>query len=137
MLAHRLGRVLIVGMVLATATAALGTTPALARIKKPGLDSLSQECFRVQTESDKLVAEYKDATNERREEILTELRRLGSYWRAAGCQELFGDISKLEVDLRRDDFRAPPPSSLSSGDEGAPTGGGGDEPGEPEPVFLY
>ena len=136
MLAHRLSRVLIVGMLFVTATASL-TAPAMARIKKPGLDSLSQECFRVQTESDKLVAEYKDATNARREEILTELRRLGSYWIAAGCRDLFGDISKFQ--RLKDDFRAPPPTSLSSGDDsgdGSTTNGGNDQPSEPGPVLL-
>ncbi|HEY9011515.1 MAG TPA: hypothetical protein VIN06_10885 [Devosia sp.] len=78
----------------------------MARISKPGLDSLSQECFRVQTESDKLVAEYKNASNARREQILVELRKLGSYWIAAGCKALFGDISKLQR-LPGNDYRVP------------------------------
>ncbi len=137
MLAHRLSRVLIVGVLFATATASLGTAPAMARIKKPGLDSLSQECFRVQNESDKLRAEYKDATNARREDILTELRKLGSYWIAAGCRDLFGSIAKFEV--RGNDYRAPPPTSLSSdgdsGGGGSTTSGGSSPPSEPAPLF--
>jgi hypothetical protein len=131
MLAHRLSRVLIVGVLFASVTASLGTAPAMARIKKPGLDSVSQECFRVQTASDKLIAEYKNASNARRDEILTELRKLGSYWRAAGCQALFGNIAK--VVLPTNDFHAPPASlsSVGAGDGGSTPAGGSHQSTEP------
>jgi hypothetical protein len=135
MLTHRLSRVLSVGLAFAIATTSFATTPAMARIKKPGLDSLSQECFRVQTESDKLVAEYKDASNARREQILVELRELGSYWIAAGCKALFGDISKLQ---RRplNDYRVPESLVDGAGGSDAPLGGGSNVPSDPGP-FLY
>ena len=115
----------------------LATSPALARIKKPGLDSLSQECFRVQTAADALRAEYKNegTTNARREDILTELRKLGSYWIAAGCRDLFGDMSKFSK-VTPDAIAPEPPRSLldsgdSSSDSNESGGGGSDWPDGP------
>lgn len=97
----------------------LATSPALARIKKPGLDSLSMECFRVQSEADALRAEYRNenTTNARREDILTELRSLGSYWIAAGCRKLYGDISKF-TKVDPGDLAQPPRSLIDSRDSG-------------------
>jgi hypothetical protein len=106
MLTHNLNSVLIAGMAVVIAATSLAATPALARIKKPGLDSLSQECFRVQNEADALRAEYKDTSMDRREQILVELRALGSYWIAAGCRDLFGDISKFGR-LPTTDYKVP------------------------------
>lgn len=96
----------------------MATSPALARIKKPGLDSISQECFRVQSEADALRAEYKNeaTTNARREDILTDLRKLGSYWIAAGCRDLFGDMSRFSKATPDDIAPQPPKSLLDSGD---------------------
>lgn len=112
----------------------LATSPALARIKKPGLDSLSQECFRVQTAADGLRAEYRNeaTTNARREDILTELRKLGSYWIAAGCRALFGDMSKFSKVTPNDIAPEPPKSLLDSRDSNS-------EPDDAPPteIFLY
>jgi hypothetical protein len=114
----------------------LATSPALARIKKPGLDSLSQECFRVQTEADGLRAEYRNeaTTNARREDILTELRKLGSYWIAAGCRDLFGDMSKFSKVTPNDIAPQPPKSLLDSRDSDSSS-----EPDDAPPteIFLY
>jgi hypothetical protein len=52
----------------------VASSPALARIKGPVLDSLSFQCLQLQNKSDALIAEYKNATNARREEILTGVR---------------------------------------------------------------
>jgi hypothetical protein len=106
MLKHNLNSVLIAGMAVVITATSLAATPALARIKKPGLDSISQECFRVQTEADALRAEYRDTSMERREQILVELRALGSYWIAAGCRDQFGDISKF-TRLPTTDYKVP------------------------------
>lgn len=110
----------------------LATSPALARIKKPGLDSLSIECFRVQSEADALRAEYRNenTTNDRREDILTELRALGSYWIAAGCRKLYGDISKFTKVDPGDLAPEPPRSLLDSNDSG---GSSSDDPGSDWP----
>jgi hypothetical protein len=75
----------------------VASSPALARIKGPVLDSLSFQCLQLQNKSDALIAEYKNATNARREEILTELRNNGRVWREIGCQAVYGNIAMIRL----------------------------------------
>jgi hypothetical protein len=134
MLKHNLNSVLIAGMAVVITATSLAVTPALARIKKPGLDSISQECFRVQNEADALRAEYRDTSMDRREQILVELRALGSYWIAAGCREQFGDISKFGR-LPTNDYKVP--ESIVDGGGSSPAPQVKTEQAAPGPIFVF
>jgi hypothetical protein len=70
-------------------------SPSQARMKNPELNSLGAACWDLQSTNDRLIAEYKNATNERREELLQQIRNNGRTWRQIGCQGAYGDISKL------------------------------------------
>lgn len=70
-------------------------SPSLARMKNPELNSLGAACWDLQSQNDKLIAEYKNASNERREELLQQIRNNGRTWRQIGCQGAYGDISML------------------------------------------
>jgi hypothetical protein len=84
---------------LALGIGTLANDSAAAKPVPRGRTSLHYECRRVQNEANNLLDEYKrDSTSaERRDEILAELRAIGSYWRAAGCQAAFGDIVGLQI----------------------------------------
>ena len=70
-------------------------SPSQARMKNPELNSLGAACWDLQTQNDKLIAEYKNASNARREELLQQIRNNGRTWRQIGCQGAYGDISML------------------------------------------
>jgi hypothetical protein len=85
--------ILALAMGAALAAGSLGVAvPAEARVNGPRLDSLSIGCGALQDEADRLIAEYKNASNARREEILARLRNIGSDWHAI-CKGVFGSIS--------------------------------------------
>jgi hypothetical protein len=67
--------------------------PAAAERVPPGGDSFQQGCRAIQDYTDGLIAEYKTASDARREEILAELRNWGMTWIQIGCRAVFGDIS--------------------------------------------
>lgn len=97
----------------------LAPAEAQARINGPVLDSFSAGCLMLQNKGDALIAEYKNATNARREEILQELRNNGRDWINIGCRAVFGDISRMVI-LPKHDFdiggiNIRPPMSLSDG----------------------
>ena len=79
----------------------LAPSPALARINGPVGDTFSAGCLTLQNKGDALIAEYKNASNERREQILAELRSNGTTWRQIGCQAVFGDISRIVLPGKR------------------------------------
>ena len=97
----------------------LAPVEAQARINGPVLDSFSAGCLMLQNKSDALIAEYKNATNARREEILQELRNNGRDWINLGCRAVFGDISRMVIldPPNRDigGLNTRPPLSLSDG----------------------
>ena len=70
-------------------------------------------CDWLRARADQLFDEAKDPTlsDKRRREILTELREIGSAWKAGGCQAVYGDIVKIL-----------PRQPLNTG-EAAPSGG--------------
>jgi hypothetical protein len=116
-------------------------TEAQARVKGPVFDSFSAGCLSLQTESDGLVAEYKNASEARREEILAKLRNIGQTWIDIGCKAVFGDISLMVLTphglrngITKDMLVAPPadPAPDHPQPETAPAGKtGGDG------IFLY
>lgn len=79
------------------AAIALSPVQAYARINGAVFDSFSLECLALQNKGDRLRAEYRNASNARREEILAELRSNGMTWIQIGCRGVFGDISKHVV----------------------------------------
>ena len=79
----------------------LAPGPAFARISGPVGDTFSAGCLTLQNKGDALIAEYKNASNERREQILAELRSNGTTWRQIGCQAVFGDISRIVLPGKR------------------------------------
>ncbi len=100
-------------------TAALLPSVAYARINGPVGDTFSAGCLMLQNKGDALIAEYKNATNARREEILQELRNNGRDWINIGCRAVFGDISRMVI-LPKHNFdvggrNMSPPASLSDG----------------------
>jgi hypothetical protein len=128
--------------VIATSFVLTLSEPAFARIKGPALDSFSAGCLALQTAGDQLIAEYKNASNARREEILQQLRNNGRTWREIGCQAVFGDISRLVLTPGglRNGITWDMLNQSSSGGSGAKHD---DSPKEPETggtagdVFLY
>jgi hypothetical protein len=70
-------------------------SPSQARMSNPELNSLGAACWNLQSQNDKLMAEYKNASNERREELLQQIRNNGRTWRQIGCQGAYGDISRI------------------------------------------
>lgn len=64
-------------------------------MNNPELNSLGAVCWNLQSQNDKLIAEYKNASNERREELLQQIRNNGRKWRQIGCQGAYGDISRI------------------------------------------
>ena len=77
------------------AGASTAVTPAAARVNGPVFDSFSAGCLSLQNDSDSLVGEYKNATPARREEIIGQLRNIGSTWNQIGCKAVFGSISMI------------------------------------------
>jgi hypothetical protein len=69
-------------------------TPASAQPVGPGIDGVSIACRSLQSQADGLIAEYgdEDTTNDRRGEILDELRSIGTSWIQIGCKAAFGNI---------------------------------------------
>ena len=69
--------------------------PALAAPIPPGGDSHQRGCRALQTDAERLVEEYgrPGTTNQRRAEILEDLRNIGRDWRDTGCRARFGDIA--------------------------------------------
>lgn len=105
--------VLMAGAVLLAALAL--STQAEARVKGPALDSFTAGCLSLQNDSDGLIAEYKNASMARREEILAKLRNIGQTWIDIGCKAVFGDISLLVLTphglrngIMKDQLVAPP-----------------------------
>lgn len=84
-------------------------TPALADRVGPGLDGMSIQCRGMQGQADGLIAEYGDpsTSNDRRGEILTELREIGSDWIAIGCRAAFGNIEIVLPPVNRGVPHAP------------------------------
>lgn len=124
-------------------------SPSQARMTHPEVNSLGAACWQMQQKGDRLIAEYKNATNERREAILQELRNNGRDWRAAGCQAAYGDISKLVLtpgglrngitwDMMAQGSAATSDGGSSGADTGAAGGGGGGmSDGGGGGIFLY
>ena len=112
-------------------------SPSQARMKNPELKSLGAACWDLQSQNDRLIAEYKNASNQRREELLQQIRNNGRTWRQIGCQGAYGDISMLVLTpggLRNGitwdmlTQSSDGPSSRGDNHNSAPDGGG---------VFLY
>jgi hypothetical protein len=83
----------------------------VARRPIEGGDSLAIECRRQRNRADELIAEYgrSGTTEERRQDIISELREIGRNWRTLGCQDEFGPIV-LELgrlDIRQDAVGVP------------------------------
>jgi hypothetical protein len=68
---------------------------ALARRPIEGHDSLAIACRSLRDRADGLIAEYgREGTSAaRRQEIISELRNIGSDWNTIGCRDSFGDIA--------------------------------------------
>ncbi len=60
-------------------------------------DSHQRACRALQDKGNALIAEYKDASNERRGEILNELQNNGKTWVDIGCKARYGSISLEEL----------------------------------------
>jgi hypothetical protein len=101
-LAHYLTRVrgvALVGLLLIAVAAALSQS-AEAKPVPPGGDSHQIACRDLQQRAYDLLDEYKnlEAKNpERSQEIMNELRTIGSDWVSIGCKAGFGDIVGLET----------------------------------------
>lgn len=79
-------------VVTAAATVLALSSIAEARINGPRLDSFSIGCGLLQDEADRLIDEYRNASEDRRGEILTRLREIGRTWVDIGCGSVFGTI---------------------------------------------
>jgi hypothetical protein len=67
--------------------------PGIAMMKKiEGGDTHAIGCRGIRNDVESLVGEYKNASESRREEILTEIDRLGRQWDSAGCRARYGDM---------------------------------------------
>ncbi len=75
------------------AGASTAATPASARVNGPVFDTFSAGCLSLQNDADSLIGEYKNATPARREEIIGQLRNIGSTWNQIGCKAVFGSIA--------------------------------------------
>jgi hypothetical protein len=71
------------------------TTSVHAEPVRPGLDSFTMACAALQNNANALAKEYKDASDDRRGDIIRELRNIGLTWRQIGCQAVFGSIALL------------------------------------------
>lgn len=80
-------------VVAAAATVVAFGSTAEARINGPRLDSFSIGCGLLQDEADRLIDEYRNASEDRRGEILTRLREIGGTWIDIGCGSVFGNIA--------------------------------------------
>jgi hypothetical protein len=67
--------------------------PAHAEKANDGLNSMSGACASLQSRGASLVDEYKNASEDRRGQILNELRTIGSDWKLTGCQGAYGNIA--------------------------------------------
>lgn len=117
----------------------LAPVEAQARINGPALDSFSAGCLLLQNDADRLIAEYKNASMARREEILQQLRNIGSDWINIGCKAVFGSIALTlpdqvpNLDIAGGNAGALPPMSLS---DGSNTDSGATAPTSPT-LWLY
>ena len=56
-------------------------------------DSVGLACLSLRNEARSLVAEYKNANQARRQQILTRLQQIGRQWNAASCGARYGDVT--------------------------------------------
>jgi len=127
--------------VIAGALAAVAPAAHAERVERPDTDSSSVQIFwyQLQQRMYALVAEFSrdDTTAARGDEILTELRSIGSAWNVA-CKPFYGNIAKLPPEQMATGSVHQVPASVGSlsPDQPAPPSGPA-APRQPAPPLSH
>lgn len=105
---NRVKHVVAAGFVALSLAIGAGSVSRVSADVPRGGDSLQRGCYSLEQRAQNLVAEYgaEGTTDQRKQEIVHELKQIGSDWNAVGCRSRYGDIA-YKLSLPVDPYAEP------------------------------